>query len=154
MCLLDGDMPSWLQTTLAALLSQKSLHTVPHVLLKHISTRPSVAVVPLTSRSCLSSHWGSGERVLYLGLGTEKYQSSGLSWSNFGILYLMPGTAAYKCFFLVLRKCNPGITTHACYNGCYSQNLCNRTTIPVKATEGVVSYLALQSTMLELQPCS
>ena len=41
--------PSCLQTTRASLSSQKSSHTVPQVLLKHISTRPSSSVPPPTN---------------------------------------------------------------------------------------------------------
>ena len=41
--------PSCLQTTRASLLSQESSHTVPQVLLKHTSTRPSSSVPPPTS---------------------------------------------------------------------------------------------------------
>ena len=42
--------PSCLHTTVASLVSQSSLHTVPHCLWKHTSTRPSKLFLPPTSR--------------------------------------------------------------------------------------------------------
>ena len=47
---------SCLQTTRASRASQKSSHTVPQVLLKHISTRPSSSVTPPTSLTSPSAH--------------------------------------------------------------------------------------------------
>jgi len=44
--------PSWVQTTVASAVSHKSLQTVPHWLLKQISTRPSEGLCP--SRSLTS----------------------------------------------------------------------------------------------------
>ena len=48
--------PSCPQATLASLVSQKSSQTVPHMLLLHISTRPSDDVDPPTSRRAPVSH--------------------------------------------------------------------------------------------------
>ena len=42
--------PSWLQTTLASLLSQLSSHTVPQLPWRHTSTRPWYWLSPFTSR--------------------------------------------------------------------------------------------------------
>ena len=47
---------SCLQTTRASLSSQESSHTVPQVLLKHTSTRPSVGMSPSTSLTSPSLH--------------------------------------------------------------------------------------------------
>ena len=41
--------PSCLQTTVASIISQSSLHTVPHCPWKHTSTRPSKLFLPSTS---------------------------------------------------------------------------------------------------------
>ena len=49
---------SCLQTTRASLTSQESSHTVPQVLLKQTSTRPSVWTSPSTSRTAPSRHSG------------------------------------------------------------------------------------------------
>ena len=46
----NGENPSSLQTTAASCASHSLSQTVPHVLLKHISTLPSYMFVPLTSR--------------------------------------------------------------------------------------------------------
>ena len=46
-----GENPSCLQTTAASCASQSRSQTVPHLLLKHISTLPSCSFVPLTSRT-------------------------------------------------------------------------------------------------------
>lgn len=48
--------PSWAHTTPASLLSQKSSHTVPHVPLRHTSTRPSLSFPPFTNLRLHSSH--------------------------------------------------------------------------------------------------
>ena len=55
-CSLALGNPNCLQTTRAFLLSQKSSHTVPQVLLKHTSTRPSSSVRPPTSLTVPSTH--------------------------------------------------------------------------------------------------
>ena len=46
-----GENPSCLQTTAASCTSHSWSQTVPHLLLKHISTLPSCSFVPLTSRT-------------------------------------------------------------------------------------------------------
>ena len=61
--------PSCLHTTLASFLLHASSHTVPHWLLKQNSTRPSAALLPLTSCTSPSAHtvpWNNeGMRILY-----------------------------------------------------------------------------------------
>ena len=47
---------SWLQTTAALVSSQESSHTVPHWLLRHTSTLPSLSLPPPTSRTPPVSH--------------------------------------------------------------------------------------------------
>ena len=51
--------PSCLQTTIASLVSQSSLHTVPHCLWKHTSTRPSKLFLPPTNRISVLLHTGT-----------------------------------------------------------------------------------------------
>ena len=58
--------PSCLQTILASVLSQSSSHTVPHKLLKQISTLPLVLVVPSTSRISPSLHGAEYEKTKML----------------------------------------------------------------------------------------
>ena len=43
--------PNWLQITLASLVPNLELHTVPHALFMHTSTRPRVTFSPPTNRT-------------------------------------------------------------------------------------------------------
>ena len=74
--------PSCLQTTLASVMSHKSSHTVPQILLLHISTRP-LMLVPPTSLMSPCVHGGlkqdtptSSERSQVFVIYTPPMQSS------------------------------------------------------------------------------
>ena len=62
--------PSWVQTTVASAVSHESLQTVPHWLLKQISTRPSEGLCP--SRS-LTSPSEQGPKKCQLHLNHSLY---------------------------------------------------------------------------------
>lgn len=55
--------PSIRQNTLASLSSNWSSHTVPQVLLKNSSTRPSFALFPPTSRICRDCEFSSSRNI-------------------------------------------------------------------------------------------
>ena len=63
--------PSCLQTTLASLKSQLSLHTVPHCPWKHTSTRPSKLFLPPTSRISVSLQ--AADKVRQTAVETKKH---------------------------------------------------------------------------------
>lgn len=77
-----GPQPSCLQTTWASSMDQLSPHTVPQVLAKHTSTRPSHLLVPFTSRRarpgdvCTSGCFPSKAEIISLtgkdGAGWDK----------------------------------------------------------------------------------